>query len=498
MLKRKEVWPLLNKWKEEGLVWQLDLEMAKEIVSLDQEKVFAAAVIAYLGAATRLGHLGVRINGDPRSIWEEAYGRVPDQIDTIIEKGFSLLPPHPLLVKTEKMLYFKRYYEAEQKIQHHLDRLLSAEPAPLITISSYPPSLFPEQQEAIEKASTQSLTIICGGPGTGKTYTAGLLIEKLTEQKKLRVAAAAPTGKAAAALGKSLKMPATTLHQLLRSSPIFADIILIDESSMIDVEMMAALFAAIPTGSRLILLGDSHQLPPVEAGSLFTDLISYVAAKGRPAAQLKTCQRVELRSILTLAEAVYEGEEIKALEQAPLQPLSMEDISHFAEQSMPLLKEEPVDPHLLQKTLTQAVILSPLRKGPYGVEALNQFLYRQEGATPIIITKNTPSQELFNGDTGLLWKGKGYFLDRSSFLVRVIPAPLLPPHELAYCLSIHKSQGSEYNEVLVLLPPGTERFGREVLYTGITRAKKKLHLMGDSSLFQQLIRKKTIRYSGLG
>jgi len=230
---------------------------------------------------------------------------------------------------------------------------------------------------------------------------------------------------------------------------------------MIDAGMMARLFAAVKTGARLVLLGDAEQLPPVEAGGLFVDLTRH-----ENVCHLTRCLRTELQEIVSMAEAVKRGEII------PTKPL----------------------PSLKELVKMEGTILTPLRRGPYGADALNRrCAAARTGPVPILITVNDRKLGLFNGDVGTLEGECARFSEG-----REISKSLLPAYEYAYVLSVHKSQGSEYDAVSILLPPGSERFGREMLYTAITRGRKKVDVYGDPSVVEAIVAKKTPRLSGLG
>jgi exodeoxyribonuclease V alpha subunit len=148
------------------------------------------------------------------------------------------------------------------------------------------------------------------------------------------------------------------------------------------------------------------------------------------------------------------------------------------------------------------VILSCLRKGPFGVDALNQMLrerYEREKkdaalGIPILITRTDEELGLCNGETGLLFEDGAVF---SSAPHKKIPRGLLPPYEYAFCLSVHKSQGSEYEQVLLIIPPGSENFGREVVYTGATRAKKRLKIVSDLTILQKVLERGSRKISAL-
>ncbi|GAB4236996.1 MAG: exodeoxyribonuclease V subunit alpha [Chlamydiales bacterium] len=407
------------------------------------------------------------------------------------------------------------------------------------------------QAKAIETSLKHSVSFICGGPGTGKTYTAGMLLNELLEslpedrRHRLRIGIAAPTGKAAARLLSSLSQScphlkdtkATTLHRLLGAHPnrpegpfaatkLDHDLILVDECSMIDLTMMAALFYAVKPGSFLILLGDPHQLPPVESGHAFGDLVEACQQSQGTVVHLNRCVRTEAASILNFSQQILEGNQeiahqLAEMEIEKIQEEKREELLKELCRFIPCPKFN-MDPLDLLTLWSQSIILTPLRKGPYGTEQLNQDLLRlwwskyvvkPPFTLPILITRHDKMQDLLNGDTGVLvchreisTDGSGLQLSENDYALfpcqdspgyRKIPAFLLKEYTLAFSLSVHKSQGSEYPHVILLLPEGAETFHREMLYTAVTRAKRSLKLWGKESTIKKIISSKRERLSSI-
>lgn len=436
----------------------------------------------------------------------------------------------------EDFYYLQRFFKAESKVIKHWKRILETEPEIPLEIPSCNEleALLPEQKEAVNLAIRKSFLILTGGPGTGKTFTAGEIIKTFVKalpedkRRQVQIDLAAPTGKAAAnleislkrALGDSCSLSGKTLHSLLgirspQDAPkmLASDLVIVDESSMIDAEMMGLLLEAVKPGARLILIGDQNQLPPVEAGALFADLAAIHPYK----AALKTCVRAELKSLVEFGQKINENDALGALEiiqredslnridpaQKDLKELLREILSYFPKEK---------DPEKALKLYNQFRILSPLRKGPLGVEEINRFLLVESWKkqikvpfiAPIMITSNDPKMGLFNGEVGVLVKmgenphapftSQDYalFSDGRKFL-----ALLLPRFEYAFCLSVHKSQGSEFDHVLLVLPEGSELFGRKVVYTAATRAKKKISIYGSEEIFSKTLSFNQERFSGI-
>jgi exodeoxyribonuclease V alpha subunit len=363
-------------------------------------------------------------------------------------------------------------------------------------------------QQARRLVESGSLSLLTGGPGTGKTYTAARLVQALPENS--RVVLAAPTGKAAARLEESVRRQGSfthslecgTLHKVLairsrvelqeESSPLLADLVIVDECSMIDAALFVRLLTSVRIGTSLVLMGDSDQLPPVEGGSFFADLVD-AAQRGWPVpcTRLTTCYRSEQKEILEIAASLNRGEVVPS---APLEGVPY---------AFPSCNGPSPD---MLSLFDRFRILSCVRGGPYGVDAVNARLYAQHAAeasawlaVPIIITRNDPRQNLYNGDTGVLFRNLQGEEESAWFPRRnePVPAVLLPAYEYAYCLSVHKSQGSEYDHVCLLVPPGSEAFGKEVLYTGATRARRSLAIFGAPETLEQAVRKTARRRSSV-
>lgn len=433
--------------------------------SSENQRLFLSAVMA----AARAGHLCLDLDGsflDPT-------------LKTQVEQG---VVSSPYIHQEGRLFYLKRNYAAETQILHTLQTLSS--PVKPLDIAP-PPDLNMEQQQAFILALSHPLSIIAGGPGTGKTYLTSHIVRAFGSAQ---IVLAAPTGKAAARL-KYFNPEARcgTLHALLgirskatfarEKSSLSADLIIVDESSMIDAQLLAFFLSSLQIGQRVVFLGDPHQLPPIESGSLFAELIDLL-----PTARLHHSLRSDRAEILQMAENILAGRSIQ-----PHHPLSRE--------------------FLIQQALAGFCILTPLREGPFGVNSLNkqifqQFLSKAQNlfTVPILITRTDYTKELYNGEMGVLWRSKEkplYAEFPSPQGTRQISAPALPPYELGYVLSVHKSQGSEFDNVVIALPPGSEEFGREMLYTALTRAKHSAILCADPQTIEATLHRSNRRCSGL-
>ena len=407
--------------------------------------------------------------------------------------------------------------------------------------------LFPDPQSAQRRTAElglrRTLTLVTGGPGTGKTTTAARLLALLANRdSELRVALAAPTGKAAARLGEAvghtartldgLLAPvrprleraagqARTLHRLLgwnprtdrcrfhAGNPLPADVVVVDEASMLDLALWDRLLSAMGRGTRLVVLGDHRQLESVQPGRVLADMI--VAADG---GALHRCH-VELDhnyrfashpGISRLAAAIRQYDDTAAVETMT-STAYREELVHYASEQIddalgnvwPQIMEvvRSPEPALALAAVARVRILCALRRGRYGVEGINarvEVRLRREGqpagewthGRPVLVTANDPHSGLFNGDVGVLLDrqdGRGVMAWFPSLQEpRSVPLAALPSHDTAWAMTVHRSQGSEFDSVLLVLPPQVhELAGPELLYTGVTRARSRILIAADEA-----------------
>lgn len=496
----------------------------------------------------------------------------------------------PLILTDENKLYLHRYFAYEQQIAtsilslanavETIDESLAREQVAQLFPEAAPDGPIDWQKAAVCLAPLKRFLVISGGPGTGKTYTVARVLALLMAlDPAQRIALTAPTGKAAARLQQSVlnaqqSIPpalaslvpntASTLHRLLgyradgsgfrynQGHQLPLDTLVIDEASMIDVELMAALLHALPTNCRLILLGDPNQLSSVESGHLFADICGRKSStwSNNLIQQLKLIYPVDFPSetktnplddclvhlqqsyrftatsgMARLSRAVNTGktDEIETLYQHTQTDLELLDPadslteSRFTKNVLELyapLFSAP-SPGKALHILERGKILCALKSGPSGTHLVNrrvESILRQKQlivendtlyqGRPIIITRNHYELELYNGDTGILWPDQSgtlycWFMRVDGTLQPVTPARL-PAYETAFAITIHKSQGSEFQEVFMLFPKNDARvLNRELLYTGITRARKKLTLQSPRDMLITTINRRTTRFSGL-
>lgn len=498
--------------------------LTQSLMTDDQDLV---ALFRYVAAAFRHGYLFIeRTENGFEPLLEEI--NQPQSIASI-ERGFDKIltstPDSPYFVRVDQRLYLERAWKFTQELER-LYRRVSGTADDVDNQKAHidlqallaENRLLPEQAKAIEVALHNRLSSIWGGPGTGKTYTAGWLVKIFLEQyPSARVAISAPTGKATSNLATmirrvtSAKIEAKTLHALLglrrfgRKKDVQElpyDLIVVDESSMIDASLCIKLLEAVHTDARLVFLGDPYQLPPIEAGEPFCAFVEQHSAS-----QLITTKRQESRAILDLAAFVKDGKANEAIDcllcdqSGALQFMACDE-EDFQEIEFvkPLYTDTQLTVDAFFVALLRLRLLCPKREGKFGTLAINQKLMQQIASLgftdlePIIITKNDYQLDLTNGQIGVISQKTAYFEDSTdASRLRKIPKVLLPPYETALCLSVHKSQGSEFDEVVLLLPEGSEVFGRKMLYTAITRAKKRLRIISSEKTLQSCIEQSSRR-----
>lgn len=455
----------------------------------------------------------------------------------------------PLILDEKDRLYLRRYWEYEQE-------LVQAIASRTAVFTPQTKAVADLQEVAARKAATSGFTVITGGPGTGKTWTVIRILKLLLEQPngdKWRIALAAPTGKAAARLTESAravqdKFAATTIHRLLgylpgspyfrhnAKHPLMADVVIVDEASMVDLALMAKLVAAVPPEARLILLGDRDQLASVEAGNVLADICAAAenAAPNEPlrdsvVALLRNYRFAETGGIYRVATAINSGDADRAItvlqarddNEVNWQPLPNE-VRLASALREPVINGfrhylEATDPRQALTALQRFRILCAVRHGPFGVENLNAvaeeilveagLLMPRGGGCysgqPIMVTQNDYNLALFNGDTGIVLPDaadgelRAFFISAEGKLRRFLPSRL-PIHETAFAITVHKSQGSEFAEVLLLLPEkDAPLMTRELLYTGLTRARQAVALWAPEAVLRAAIARRVKRTSGL-
>ena len=409
------------------------------------------------------------------------------------------------------------------------------------------------QKEAVVMSITNGMFILSGGPGTGKTTTINMIL-KLFEAEGLDIVLAAPTGRAAKRMTEATGYEAKTIHRLLElngamteeegrrasfekneQNPIETDVLIIDEMSMVDIFLLQALLKAVMPGTRLIMVGDVNQLPSVGPGQVLKDMI---ASKQIPVVMLKKIFRQAGESDIVInAHKINEGLEIDCNNKSKDFFFLERNDPNVIYKHMIQLIQDKLPPYVNAKPY-EIQVLTPMRKGTLGVEMLNKVLQQylnpadpgkkeyqnaeilfREGDKVMQIKNNYQLEweivskygipidkgvGVFNGDMGLI---KEINLYAETLTVeydecRKITYPFiqLDELELAYAITIHKSQGSEYPAVIIPILSGPRMlFNRNLLYTGVTRAKNCVTLLGSRNMITEMIQNQSEqkRYTGL-
>jgi len=423
-----------------------------------------------------------------------------EAIETRIREEFSCCNLDTLIIDPPHV-FLAYCHGIEKALLSHTNRLLSADPSLPIQSPEQLMAVNDDQYRAIKGACDHTVFLITGGPGTGKTYTAGHYLQHVAKQSPLplRVALVAPTGRAVQALetsitrfvSDSVSIFSHTIHSLIRSQQHLPfHLMILDECSMIDSDLMLKLFERIHSGMRILMLGDADQLPPIEPGRPFEKMIASF-----PCYRLNKCQRTDVKDILSLASVVCHGDEPRVREALLKES---KEISFYNCQTHEQWKRfhNVVAEHVISvwkdastedlSVLKSSVCLTPIRKGPFGTESINEMVSKQlldKEIEPVVVCKNIHTLRLMNGELGLLEKRR----EQIRFTENTIPLPLCPHIEKAYAMTVHKSQGSEFDTVVFVLPPKAH-VDRKLLYTAITRAKRRLIIVADIEDLCQIFR----------
>lgn len=630
----------LRPWRDAEILSAADVHIADRLATLaglghDEQQVVLAVALA--ARAPRNGHvcLDLRTVATSARAETDAFGvevsaareqlldslpSTPADLDTwrraigasslvAIEGDSSEQARARPLVLHGHLLYLQRYRDHEAQVAQQVrlrahsvaDAVLPARTSELLELLQ----LSPEQRAAVGRCLDRSFSVIVGGPGTGKTHTvAALLAALLDDQPQLRIALAAPTGKAAARMGEAIGAASTvvggldldgateladrlrviaeeprTIHRLLgwrpgasqfrhdRGDPLPHDVVIVDETSMVSLPMLAHLLDAVPDTSRIVLVGDPGQLASVEAGSVLGDIAGPIVAAAisgvqPPQSEVAGCISVLLESrrfpgdspVGRFAEAVRSGDADSALEVLGADLIGSEPSSAAAAGShtassigtdaqvsvawhphpvttssgVATVRAEALDSAVrvhdaaragdtsaALEQLGDVRVLCAHRHGPFGVSRWNRqfdqwlgldaFAERFSAGRPVMITRNDPANDLFNGDLGVVVSTvdpNGSEQLRVAFEsptgVRLLSPARLDQVETVHAMTIHKSQGSEFDTVVVVLPPADSPLAtRELLYTAVTRARRRVVLIGSAESVVAAVTTGVVRASGL-
>ena len=474
----------------------------------------------------------------------------------VVACGKTFETKRPLVLDGDN-LYLYRMFAAESRLAQRMRELAQTADSPGRDIARWMREVLDEDSEAAIAAAniavSRQLCIVTGGPGTGKTTLAASLIALLADSRLAeprRIALAAPTGKAAARLQESVRTQfrtralaervpalrdftpvASTLHRLLNRTDALIDALLVDECSMVDMPLMARLLDGLKDGTRLILLGDAGQLSSVEPGSVFSDLCATDEAEASPLApcivRLTKSHRFGPTSgIGRLAGAIGQGDAdsaIAVLKESPdtaLELLADEaGFDQFAHETAVEWAAHIGDSGNKDAFPSRRVLCAH-RRGPFGVNRFNRLVERRLRDTgcippndefypgrPIIVTRNDRATGLSNGDTGVVIRDSDNrrrvwfpdLADQGGEDGRFLVSPSrLPQHESFFALTVHRAQGSEYDEVVFIPGDADSRVNtRELLYTAVTRARNKVTVYANESAVAAAIHRTTSRATGL-
>ena len=565
----------------------------------------------YLDDPVRVGLIekDKKYEENPEQVKKEEYAKFLDSVDSLLsdinwDEAAQPFNNDILIhenVKDESRWYFQRDKASVKEVSERLKEFVDGNMAMRDEVAIDKAAQFngftlnKEQEKALAAAAGNRFTIITGGPGTGKTTTVCAILRALFTAHKdwteKDIALAAPTGRAAQRMSEAVldqcdglvknkketedivkkigNLKGSTIHRLLggyapkwqhhEKNKLEQEVVIVDETSMVDIYLMHALIAALKKDARLILLGDADQLPSVDTGAVLGDLTTI--GLGAFVQKLEVCERAK-GEVSDVAKAINElplddegranalvkswpqikDEAVPCTEHIPdgesrfqwLCPsadIKKADIQAFyskwmdgnklaekaigiAETDKSLAGEKSDASEDLFKELNRRRILTLVRAGWYGVKEANAFLLKEAKAAakvsgdylsmvgvPIMVTHNTPDRNLFNGDVGVTVKGSRGMVVLFPRGAKTIACPvaLLPEHELAYAMTVHKSQGSEFENVMVVLPDDENHplLNRQIVYTGITRAKKRAVVVGTEKSLTAALKRKLERDTGI-
>jgi exodeoxyribonuclease V alpha subunit len=548
----------LREFNEAGVLAAADLHVARRLAELageEDEAVVLAAALAVRGP--RLGHVFVDVGeirdtvtvdtDEPVDLtalpwpdagdWHERLAASP-----LVAVGEEPGDPRPLRL-VGSALYLDRYWREERQVAADLLALagdVSAGVPDERLARLFEPG---RQRDAAETALRRRFAVIAGGPGTGKTTTVARTLALILEQGDPLIALAAPTGKAAARLTEAvhdeaaklevdervrarlLGLEATTLHRLLgwrpdsrsrfrhdRGNRLPHDVVVVDEASMVPLSRMARLVEAVRADARLILVGDPGQLTSIEAGAVLGDIVA--ASEG-----IVTLERVHRfgGAIAAVADAIRRGDGDATVEALggvtwTTDPEAVREGAVACFRAVADAAREG-DGRRAIEALGGFRILCAHRRGPHGVTGwtarveswLAQAGLAADGdwyaGRPLLVTENDYGLGLYNGDTGVVIAAADDRLaavfERRRELAEFSPTRL-GAVDTVYAMTVHKSQGSQFDTAAVLLPDaGSPMLTRELLYTAVTRARERLILVGDEAAVRAAVARPVARASGL-
>ncbi len=549
----------LRELRARNLVETLDVETARALSRIaGSNDAQVELAIALTSRNVRHGHSCFSIGSAPDEVWAGADGPPLPEAGPWKDalRTSRLTHDGPLVLDEAGRLYLRRYWQLEQDIAAQLAARSTIVDIDAAWLDDSLSRLFPQQDAALQRQAARAalhhrVSLLCGGPGTGKTTTVAAIVALAVEARlrtgarPLRAMLLAPTGKSAARLGDAVRQAkaridaapdvleripseAQTVHRALgmRSSglrfsrhadnPIDADFVVVDEASMVDLTLMRQLLDAVQPDATLLIVGDPDQLTSVEAGSVLRDLVAAGRStwwQGRMTELTTTYRYDETRTLGKLIAAVRIGDTDAVA--AALEDATSDDVVWHPSDALPLELDRAAARWASVLSLTNPaahfaarhdfVLLSPFRSGRVGTRRLGEAIRDRLGETsatePIILEQNSYELRVYNGDFGMLTDGEpptAHVQSDDSEGFREIAAARLPRFSSAYALTVHKSQGSEFEEVLLVLPEeDAPLLTRELIYTAVSRARERTRVVGPKEVLMKALGRKARRDSGL-
>jgi exodeoxyribonuclease V alpha subunit len=552
---------LLRVFNDAGVLDSADVHVAERITALgDEPDETVALAVAVLARALRGGSVCVALDTVADDVGASGLPWPDPATWLAAVRASGLTSQGVLRFYDGRLVYFARYWREEEQVCTDLLALsVAGAPHDLAALERLFPAGFDEQRTAAEIALSQAVTVLTGGPGTGKTTTIARLLALLAEQARAfgravpRIALAAPTGKAAARLTEAVGgelagltapdrdrlagLQATTLHTLLgwrpgssarfrhdRANRLPHDVIVVDETSMVSLTLMSRLLEAVRPDVRLILVGDPDQLASVEAGAVLADVVEGMTARAQTrVARLATPHRYT-ESIGALAGAIRDGDGDRVI---AVLDAGGEHLEWIADGDPAERLRDIVAAHALKvreaavrgdadealQELNKHRLLCAHRTGPHGTLHWNRqaqhWISRRTGdpawvrwyaGRPLLVTANDYGLGVRNGDVGVtVARGDGLraAIATASGVVDLATGRLVDVESM-YAMTIHKSQGSEAGEITVLMPSVESRLlSRELFYTAVTRARHKVRVVGSESEIRAALGRRALRASGM-